>query len=1253
MRANDMATTIAAQQQQVMAQQQSIAAAQRQAQSQQALRAQQGMAGLQQRKIQQQQFKKATGQVAEAQAVVEQNKQIQQEVAKQEAEYAKQQEQQAKVESALATMERVAGQSKPGYISYDPSVGSAIEELANATGMSPSESKKYYEGLVMSGGAYQKAAYESGIRESQSAFMKQLPEGTTVNWGVGGSPLGGTLPTGETFKINYAESRPGERVIPGAGAKPGELVGFTFKEAPTITQSALFGGGTIDFSHGVEVGATGGAKIIKKASTFSNLIGGVKNLFTPKKISKESYVSGIGEYGAFVSNEGFGDTGTYRNIRFPTTEEIKTIKEARIRDEALAAVPAQYLGTYFNKQIPEKIDKQIGQNNFFAGMDTFLNPKTQYEIAKYNVQYREDIKLLNKLNKPLNNLEVQFKEGKISEEEYNKKISEVISRPDYIEAYKRTEAIGGTPLQRLGASSLSDTKKGALSASARVVSTIPYFIPPTRVVLGVEAIREGANAYSEAENTSQKWMAGGQIALGTILTTSGAKGTYNSITGTKPMVLTASPSIGKVIKYGSIGGGTGLGVGFGLVDYYSTLKQTGSQPVAIGAGIGTGGTILIGTYAPYSPVKLKTRELIIPKEGGETKINILGLETNKGRAFVIGSYSEGRFGIGTPNIKSNLLTMPPTTEIKIGSALETKIIYKNILKIEEATARAKEIIPVSQRILSKTLSTKSKFINEELLSAATERLPKKGVDIFLQLAKEEKGILFGSKSRAFQLAQEYNLPIGKVKEPTSLSNKGLTSPFEKDLFILRDVDKLGKFKLIKVPRDIELRFDTLGEAGMKDVTNKAIERLRKLGTIKEGGTTFKLGTAREIKDTPFAIEAKINNKWEKVAEFKGGSTSPIEEAVPEYVVGIKKVGTPFKTKSGITATTLSEELRGVTQGVLRVRVDKTTKQIDIFPPPKRMKDIGSVSVSARTLEMSKPSSSLKSDIIKFESLFDEKLVREQVQASLETPERGIISDFRPVEITISKSTAPSLTLIKSRNIKVFDLVSPETKSPKAKSSTSAISLSPKMLSPSSSSVSPYVSKSPVGSISPSGSPISSLSPISSPSPSPSLSPISPYVSPSISPSPRISPSISPSPSRSPSPSPSPYRIPPPSPKSSAMFKKILGKISTGRQAYEVQIRRAGKFSTIAKGLPLGKAKLFGAKVTTSTLGQTFRLLPKGTTEQADIGFEVPKDIFTRLKRPTTKLEYVERRGKTLKRGTGEIPQILSAKRRASRRTKWL
>lgn len=109
-------------------------------------------------------------------------------------------------------------------------------------------------------------------------------------------------------------------------------------------------------------------------------------------------------------------------------------------------------------------------------------------------------------------------------------------------------------------------------------------------------------------------------------------------------------------------------------------------------------------------------------------------------------------------------------------------------------------------------------------------------------------------------------------------------------------------------------------------------------------------------------------------------------------------------------------------------------------------------------------------------------------------------------------------------------------------------------------------------------------------------------------------------------------------------KKVKQKYGIATTGYEVQLRRGGEYAPISKELlPYGEALKLGVEKTTTTLGQTFRLVPKGTTTKEDISFAVP-NIFTTPKRRTAKLEFVERRGQTLKKGTGEVSAILKSRK---------
>ncbi|KKK90077.1 hypothetical protein LCGC14_2726690 [marine sediment metagenome] len=108
------------------------------------------------------------------------------------------------------------------------------------------------------------------------------------------------------------------------------------------------------------------------------------------------------------------------------------------------------------------------------------------------------------------------------------------------------------------------------------------------------------------------------------------------------------------------------------------------------------------------------------------------------------------------------------------------------------------------------------------------------------------------------------------------------------------------------------------------------------------------------------------------------------------------------------------------------------------------------------------------------------------------------------------------------------------------------------------------------------------------------------------------------------------------------LRGIAGKL---KRAFEVQVRREGKFKKISKnGLPLGKALELGQQRTITTLAATFRLVPKGFTTKKDVKTMIDFDIFRLPKRtPEFPLTFIEKKGKRLKRGTGEIAEIMRAK----------
>ncbi len=466
----------------------------------------------------------------------------------------------------------------------------------------------------------------------------------------------------------------------------------------------------------------------------------------------------------------------------------------------------------------------------------------------------------------------------------------------------------------------------------------------------------------------------------------------------------------------------------------------------------------------------------VPRKGKPTIIRAVGFELGGRAVRLIG---------GKPKTVARAFEkLPEAADIKIGSPLETTILRKGIFESAKRTERAQRLIPIAQTLLGKTKGVTSKFITE--LPKRTERLSEQGTKIVLDIARQEGATVFGSVSR-------------KAQTP-----KGV----------------------LPSPKDIDIKLSTATPEKLQLLAAKTTKGLKKAGIV-----------ARESKEIPGAVEVRVDGIFKKAVEFKGKQELIAGEAVPEFVVGLRKEGKPIKI-SGQKVTALEEELRGVTQGVLRIR-RKKSGEIDISPPPKRMKDILSTAESAKVLGASRffPSRKLKGAISEFESLFGKELK----QLRKKKPTKELLADFSKVARPKGKPFVSPFDVASASSVSPFSLspgkagiqldraspVSP-SRSPRPSPSGSPFSPSPSLSlsprpSPSRSPFSPSLSPRPSPSVSPRSSP--SVSP---PSPSPLTSP---SLSPSPSPSRSASPfSISPRPSPSRSPRPSPSRSPPsPSP----------------------------------------------------------------------------------------------------------------------------
>lgn len=492
------------------------------------------------------------------------------------------------------------------------------------------------------------------------------------------------------------------------------------------------------------------------------------------------------------------------------------------------------------------------------------------------------------------------------------------------------------------------------------------------------------------------------------------------------------------------------------------ITQPGATGLAFGATLRREPELVVGTIIgsiatgkglqqtlklPFIPKPAKGK-IEIPTAGEALTLTTFGLRTGtRGLPLVTRTPTGVRFG--RTDITPELSQLKPGADVKIGGPLETSLVKKALEIGPRVTARARQIISPARRILLATRRVKPK---KTKLPVETERLGPKGTKIVLDIARQEEAVVFGSFAR-------------KAQNPAGA-----------------------------LPRDIDIRLDRATDIKIETVAKRAVSRLRGAGI-----------PARLRVDTPGAVEVKRGRVFEKAVEFKGKQPIADEELVPEQILGLQKVGKPVKI-SKQRFTGLPEELRGVTQGVIRVK--KKGGLLDIGPPPKRVKDIGSLLETSTALAQQKliRSPALESDISKIGQLFG--------RGTKDIPATRRIADFgRPFPKPSPKrvpraqqAVSPAAVLRKT----------PSPLSPVARVSP-RVSISARPSTRPSPRISPAISVSPF----PSPKPSPSVSPFPKISPRPSPSPIgklpSAFPSPSLSPARSISTSLSPSPSVSPTP----------------------------------------------------------------------------------------------------------------------------------------
>jgi len=457
----------------------------------------------------------------------------------------------------------------------------------------------------------------------------------------------------------------------------------------------------------------------------------------------------------------------------------------------------------------------------------------------------------------------------------------------------------------------------------------------------------------------------------------------------------------------------------------------------VGGAFLTGG--LIRGVARLPPVpKLARGQFEIPTVKRDIRITTFGLRAGtRGLPLVTRTPRGLRFG--RTDVIPELLQLRPGVDIKIGGPLETSLIRRSLQISPRVTKRSREIIGPAQRILLRTRRVKP---TKSKLPVETERLGPKGTKIVLGIAKQEEAVVFGSFAR-------------KVQNPAGA-----------------------------LPRDIDIRIDKATSTRLQTVAKRAAGELRKAGI-----------TARLRAKTPGAVEVKRKGVFVKAVEFKGKEPIVKEEIVPEQILGLPKVGKPVKV-AGQKFTGLPEELRGVTQGVIRVK--KKGGLLDIGPPTKRVKDISSLLETSTALAQRKVvrSKALEKDIAKVGELFGRDVTKGVAT-------RRIVDFTKPFpkrKLTRSQlATSPSAALKQARSpVSVVSRVSPRVSISARPSPRPSPRISPRL------SISPRIQLPKFPSISP-----PPKIPKGPPSP-PSISPPSPprKFPPSISP-PLSPPSISP------------------------------------------------------------------------------------------------------------------------------------------------
>lgn len=603
--------------------------------------------------------------------------------------------------------------------------------------------------------------------------------------------------------------------------------------------------------------------------------------------------------------------------------------------------------------------------------------------------------------------------------------------------------------------------------------------------------------------------------------------------------------------------GTGASIG----------EQYARNPYAfIGSVYGASeGAKFAAKYYPVQPVvekwELKTTE-------GTYNLRSFGVKVF-GRGKSLMNIEKGRVTVGTP--KADLSKLPidvgaQPEGLKSPGILETNF-YKQNLKAVAGEGlpgqRAKEAISTGQTLIE-TTSFVTKGSQKARLPKETAYLNKKGTKAIMDIARSEKGTvyIYGSFSRKGSMPGEVRLN----------------------------------------PRDIDIHVSGGGIERVTELQTRAVNKLQEVGINAKAGTK------------PGSVMVKFEGAWEKAIEFKGSDVVG-EEIAPDKVFGYMKEGELLNLE-GIQFSKLKTEVKSLLQGVMRIRKTKEGI-IDIYPPPKRTKDIASLYWVLEDIGAKKVLFKGKYElaVAKFKELYPLNKIPEgkSVIASQSFGESP--KTFKEPIIT---------SPVSSISVKKSEVISPSLKisSPTIKSSVTSYKISSARIF----SISP----------SPKASQKSLLPSLPSPKASPSASPGKSSIIPSISPSPMPSPSKSP---LSPSPSPSPRGkglLPSPSAspgKPKEFNQSISLPIMQGfERGFNVFVRMKGVFKQVnLKPLSRKEALNLGSFTVANTPAATFKVKPASSPVAASFskrGFWNDLTRYNRGREPDLFVEKPSRRIKT-------------------------